>query len=156
MFWIAAGLLTALTIIVVIYPLTRKERQMASADSYDFAIYKSQLKEIDGDVERGLIDPAEADAARAEVARRLFQSQSALDRDAGEGMSNGKDSNLSRGMGFAKSAKVAAVVAGMFVPLVSLGLYFMIGSPDLQSQPLAERPATSPGTAKSDRAGCIG
>ena len=84
MFWTIAVVLTLVTMAVAIYPLLRKERKIESANAYDLTIYKSQLKEIDGDVERGLIDEAEADAARAEVARRLIGAQDALDKESSE------------------------------------------------------------------------
>ena len=80
MFWTIAVVLTLVTIAIVIYPLMRKERELDSADAYDLKIYKSQLQEIEGDVERGLIDETEAESARAEVARRLIGAQDALEK----------------------------------------------------------------------------
>ena len=149
MFWIIAAALTIVTVVVVIYPLTRKARQMASADAYDLTIYKSQLKEIDGDVERGLIDQTEAEAARAEVARRLLNAQSALEREeqtaaSPQATKSGKrksksQATLKRHPRASTNAKIAGVIAVMVIPFVSAGLYFVLGSPNLQSQPLAAR-----------------
>ena len=140
MFWTIAVLLTLVIVAVTIYPLLRKERQLNSANAYDVTIYRSQLKEIDGDVERGLIDVAEAEAARAEVARRLIGAQDALDKEGQvqngstgapdqEETSDSRNSNL----------KFAVVAVALLIPILSLGLYFALGSPNLEGQPLQAR-----------------
>ncbi|WP_319529352.1 c-type cytochrome biogenesis protein CcmI [uncultured Cohaesibacter sp.] len=138
MFWIFAGLITAISVAVVIYPLTRRARKMESADSYDLTVYTSQLKEIEGDVERGLIDETEAEAARTEVARRLLNAQTAIDKE------EAKLSKTDRKSTGQSSARVAAMAVLFIIPLCSLGLYVMLGSPGLQSQPLASRLSKPP------------
>ncbi len=134
MFWTFAALLTALTVLVILYPLSRKAKNTDSADAYDLTVYKSQLKEIDSDVEKGLIAESEADAARAEVARRLLKTQEALDAEKAPSDQSSKSSNI----------KIASVVALLVIPICSLGLYFTMGSPSLEGQPLAERLTKAP------------
>ncbi|SNY92818.1 cytochrome c-type biogenesis protein CcmH [Cohaesibacter sp. ES.047] len=143
MFWIVAGVITAITVAVVVYPLTRKARKMASADSYDLTVYASQLKEVEGDVERGLIEQNEADAARAEVGRRLLSAEDALEkqRQNTHGASINPDVAPTAGM---TNGLIAAVVALFVIPLCSLGLYIALGSPGSSGQPLAERLSKPP------------
>jgi cytochrome c-type biogenesis protein CcmH len=132
MFWIFAALLTALAIMVVLYPLSRKQKKLESADAYDLTVYKSQLKEIDTDVKRGLIAASEADAARAEVARRLIYTQEAMDGEQETAASN------------AGAVKISSLLALLIVPVVGLGLYYHMGKPDISGQPLAERLTKDP------------
>lgn len=132
MFWIFAALLTAIAVFVVLYPLSRKRAGIVSADAYDLNVYKSQLKEIEGDVDRGLIAKSEAEAAKAEVARRLISTQSALDEDEKQVRAENPGTSHS-------NIKIASVIALLVVPVVSLAFYFNLGDPALQSQPLAER-----------------
>ena len=143
MFWTFAAILTFVAVATIIYPLSRKTRRVESADAYDLTVYKSQLMEIEGDVERGLIDKHEADAARAEVARRLLHAQEALDRaDQGATLwekTSGKKKATKAQPKPATSAKIIGISAVMIVPFISVGLYVALGSPTLQSQPLAER-----------------
>lgn len=80
MFWTIAAVLTAVAVMVVLYPLSRKREDLASAEAYDLTVYKAQLEEIDGDLERGLIAGSEADAAKAEVARRVIYTQEAMEQ----------------------------------------------------------------------------
>ncbi|PLW76944.1 c-type cytochrome biogenesis protein CcmI [Cohaesibacter celericrescens] len=148
MFWIIAAVLTAISVSVVIIPLTRKARANASADEYDLTIYKSQLKEIDGDVERGLIEEKEAEAARAEVARRMLNAQSVIDQEASEASSarDGKykkSPKLTAGK-ISANTRIAVIIVLLVIPFVSAGLYFVLGSPSIQSQPLASRLQKAP------------
>ena len=141
MFWTFAAILTFVAVAVVIYPLTRKSRRLQSAEAYDLTVYKSQLKEIDGDVERDLIASDEADAARAEVARRLLIAQEALEKQDREKakQKSGKKSVAEKGAAPSTTARIIAISTVMIVPFISLGLYVVLGSPGLQSQPLAAR-----------------
>lgn len=134
MFWTFAALLTALTVLVILYPLSRKAKRAESADAYDLTVYKSQLKEIDSDVEKGLIAESEADAARAEVARRLLKTQEALESQAEPEDEGSRNFNV----------RTASVLALLVIPICSLGLYVVTGSPALEGQPLAERLTKAP------------
>lgn len=91
------------------------------------SVYKAQLSEIDADVDRGTVSPDEAEALRAEVARRLLaqdqSSQSPVTPSA-----NGTEA--SRWM-------ILSVLGG--VPLLALATYLSTGSPLLPSQPHATR-----------------
>lgn len=132
-FWIAAILLTALAVLSVMLPMLRRAPAVADASANDIEVYRDQLAELDRDAERGLIGATEKDEARAEIARRILRTA-----EAGEGRKTAGDLRLSRSV---------ALVAIVSVPLVSWGLYSLIGSPDLPAQPLAARLSTDPAKA---------
>lgn len=135
-FWIVAALLTLAASLAVLAPLAR--RAPAGGDgSHDLEVYKDQLAEVDRDAGRGLIQPAEAEEAKTEIARRILRLGNA--DEAG-----GKTSPARR------SAAAIGMAAVLAVPLVSWGLYLSLGSPDLPSQPLAERLARNPADSSID------
>src|SRR6202163_3410010 len=68
--WIVFALMTAAAILAVLWPLGRKTA--AGRGGNDLAVYQDQLEEIGRDRSAGLIGPAEAEAARVEVSRRLL------------------------------------------------------------------------------------
>lgn len=132
MLWILFAVLTVAAALAVLVPLARAGR--AGERGQDVAIYKDQLAEVDRDLERGVIEQAEAEAARTEIARRLLQA-SRQEADEGEGAS------ARSGAGFRR--KAASAVAVLVVPLAALGLYISFGSPQLADQPLAPRLAAN-------------
>src|SRR6478735_8552314 len=141
--WIALALLTGAAVFAVLLPLSRADPAGDAPDetATDAAFYKNQLAEIDRDAERGLIDPADAETARVEAARRLLAA-TRRERQAGIG---------SQSM---RRRKIASLIALIGIPLVSLPLYFKVGQPDLPGQPLASRTdrAKDPATMDLDEA----
>jgi cytochrome c-type biogenesis protein CcmH len=111
---------------VVLRPLARAETIGLSPETFDAAVYRDQLGEIDNDRARGLIGEGEAEGARVEIARRLL----AADTKSRAAQHAGAGSNHARGAMF--------LVAGA-LPLLALGLYLVYGSPRLPDQPLAAR-----------------
>ncbi|MCK0208999.1 c-type cytochrome biogenesis protein CcmI [Starkeya koreensis] len=126
--WIAFSLMTAAAILAVLWPLRAgASAPAASAAQADLAVYRDQLAEIERDRESGLIGPAEGEAARAEVARRILRATA--EAEAGRVTACGAD--LRR--------RAVAVIALLGVPLLASGLYFTLGSPLYPPQPLAQR-----------------
>ncbi len=70
--WIAAGGLIALTLAVLLVALLRARPPSALRGDYDLAVYRSQLEEVERDVERGILAPDLAEAARLEIKRRML------------------------------------------------------------------------------------
>ncbi len=132
-FWIVLGLLTVIASLAVILPLAGRREDAVPAPAHDLEVYRDQLAEVDRDAERGLIGKEEAAQARAEIGRRI------LKLDAADGTGTRRRGSET---GFTRGLAMGAVLA---VPLVSWGVYNSIGSPDLPSQPLAERFAKKPG-----------
>lgn len=137
LFWVIAALLTLGASLAVFLPLAGRAGSRAADEAHDLEVYRDQLAELDRDAERGLIRPAEAEQARAEIARRILKA----DKSAKAGDATTSDSKGVRALG------MAAVLA---VPLISWGIYAGIGSPELPSQPLAERLDKNPADATVD------
>ncbi len=123
--WISFAVLTALVLMALLSPLrSRAQSGDAKRASFDLAVYRDQLSELERDQKAGLIPDTEADAARNEVSRRILAAQADL----------------------ASEAKVArpvpawlTIATGVAVPLIALGGYLQIGRPDLPAQPLQAR-----------------
>jgi cytochrome c-type biogenesis protein CcmH len=126
LFWVTLAVMTVLAALAVLVPLVRRR---AAAAAPDLAIYRDQLAEVDRDLAAGLVTAAEAEAARVEVKRRLL---AAADRIAATG---------TPGSGNRRWAVAAAGL--VVVPMLAVGLYLVIGIPDLPDQPLAARQGAS-------------
>lgn len=126
--WISFAVLTAGVIAIIIRPLVAAGDAAVSPASADLAVYKDQLAEIDADRERGLIGGAEAEAARNEVARRLLAK-------AGASAASGGD-RLKPAVSYPRNAMLAAALT---VPVFSVVLYSLYGSPGLPAKPFAMR-----------------
>ncbi|TCK31316.1 cytochrome c-type biogenesis protein CcmH [Ancylobacter aquaticus] len=130
--WIAFSLMTGAAIMAVLWPLrTGAALPAASTAEADLAVYRDQLTEIERDRASGLIAPAEGEAARTEVARRILRASAERSR---EGASSGDD----------RRRRLVAVVALLGVPLMAGGLYLALGSPLYPPQPLAQRLEAQP------------
>ena len=128
MIWIVFALMTAIVMVGLLWPVVRGRRaQFAAADrnAYDRAVFRDQLAELERDVERQTIAPAEAEAARNEISRRLIAASAEAPAR--------KAANL----------QVAALAAALLIPAVALPLYLKTGSPDLPDVPLAQRLANA-------------
>ncbi|MBL8702133.1 MAG: c-type cytochrome biogenesis protein CcmI [Alphaproteobacteria bacterium] len=124
MIWLVALPLAATLAIWLAQPMLRARRDAIPRRSYDLAVYRDQLEELERDVARGLIGAAEAAAAKAEIARRML----ALDREKAEAAP-------------APSARPwLAVALAAALPLAGILAYAGIGRPGLPAQPAASRP----------------
>lgn len=127
-FWISAAVLTVVATLLVLLPLTRRVQAPVSDNQYDVEVYRDQLRELEADEKRGLIDPVSSEQARAEIGRRLLKSAKAVEDD--------KAIVRSTKSATREWLTLATVLA---IPLISWGIYTKLGSPDLPAQPLAER-----------------
>ena len=133
--WIILAVLTAVVLFVLLRPLVAPGAQDRAPQSFDAAVYRDQLNEIESDRARGLIGEDEAGAARIEIARRLLAADSNVQASA-------------RREPERTTAKTAMVIVGVGLPLLALGLYLFYGSPRLPDQPLAAR-LEDPGNDRS-------
>ncbi|RWP17440.1 c-type cytochrome biogenesis protein CcmI [Mesorhizobium sp.] len=136
LFWVIAAILTLGASLAVLLPLAAGPKGDSTSSDHDLEVYRDQLSELDRDVARGLIQPAEAEEARAEIARRILRLDNAADKAAARQPS--------------MATRLVATAAVLAVPLVSWGLYSQLGSPDLPSQPLSERLAKNPADSSVD------
>ncbi|MGQ3676338.1 c-type cytochrome biogenesis protein CcmI [Xanthobacter sp. TB0139] len=130
--FIAFAAMTALAVLVVLWPLARM-RTLKSEHDADLAVYRDQLAEIDRDRDSGRLPSAEAEAARTEVARRLIAADKAQDAQD----TAGERQRLLR-------RRMAAVMALIVVPLLGAGVYGWLGAPQIPGAPLAARLAAPP------------
>lgn len=137
LFWATAALLTLGAALAVMLPFLRRLPGRVRRAEHDIEVYRDQLSEIERDVGRGLIAPAEAEEARAEIGRRILR----IDENAAA---------AGEGTGPTVSSRVVVTMAVLAVPLVSWGIYGLIGSPGLPAQPLQARLAADPADLSVD------
>lgn len=123
--WVILAVLTASVLFVLLRPLAGKADGAPGRDAFNATVYRDQLEEIEADYARGLIGDADAEAARAEVGRRLL---------AADATSNIENAGARAGL-----ARIAMVSVALMLPMLVLGLYLVYGSPQLPDQPLAAR-----------------
>ncbi|BAE53007.1 c-type cytochrome biogenesis protein CcmI [Paramagnetospirillum magneticum] len=127
MIWIVFAAMVALALLVLLRPLLAAPAAMAARSDYDLMVYKDQLGELSRDVERGLVNADQAEAARTEIQRRML---AATDGDKGGGAA----AALRKG-------KVAPVIITVLVPVLAVLLYLPLGAPELPDSPYAGRVA---------------
>jgi cytochrome c-type biogenesis protein CcmH len=125
--WFIFALMTAAALFAVLWPLGRKPAVGRSGS--DIVVYRDQLDEIDRDRAAGLIGETEAEAARTEVSRRLLV---AADTQPAALLS-------SSAMPSTRRRRAAAIAAFIILPLLPLGFYLVLGSPNIPEQRAASR-----------------
>ncbi|MBK1670316.1 c-type cytochrome biogenesis protein CcmI [Rhodovibrio sodomensis] len=127
-FWIAAGLLTLAVLAAVVLPILRARATARRATDYDIEVYRDQLKEVERNKTRGLIGAAEAEAAKAEIGRRILEADQRRQKAASEGASASR-----------ATVRAAAVLVAVALPAGAVAVYLSEGNPGLDSQPFASR-----------------
>ena len=140
-FWVIAGGLCALAVGLLVLPLLRRPGESAPRAAYGRDVYRDQLAEIAREAERGELGAAQAEAARAEIERRLLVAAEAAREPAGTATA-GKDADQA-GPRRAAAWGLALTLA-IAVPAAAIGLYLTLGTPGVPSLPFAERPAPQP------------
>ncbi|MBY3092710.1 c-type cytochrome biogenesis protein CcmI [Rhizobium laguerreae] len=124
LFWILVAVMTAALAVILLYPLLRGAKAAENIRAGEAAVYRDQLRELDRDLNGGLITPEEADYARAEIGRRLIAVS------ADEPAETPKPPRHHR---------FTEAVVLLVLPVLGLSLYLTTGRPDLPSQPLEAR-----------------
>ena len=133
--WALFAGMTAVAALIVLAPLARREK--ADVVDGDVSVYRDQLLEVERDLENGTVPPAEAEAARAEIARRLLRASRRADEQVAAPPS--------------RRSRVVAALAVILIPAVAVGLYLDIGHPGMPDAPLALRKAAeAPGQSIED------
>jgi cytochrome c-type biogenesis protein CcmH len=131
--------MTAAAILAVLWPLGRKAA--AGRGGNDLAVYQDQLEEIGRDRSAGLIGPAEAEAARVEVSRRLLAAAD-VQETAAQPVASAAQSLWRR--------RAAAIAALVVLALLPLCFYLVLGSPNVPGQPAFARVKAAPGEQSID------
>lgn len=125
--WVLLALLTGAAVLTVLWPLSNAAAVEPDAGG-DVGFYRDQLAEIGRDQERGVLGPAEAEAARIESSRRLLRAAAAVRAPV--------DATSEPAL---RRRRAASTLALSVVPLVGLALYGGLGSPHLPAQPSEAR-----------------
>ncbi|MEM8853238.1 MAG: c-type cytochrome biogenesis protein CcmI [Pseudomonadota bacterium] len=120
--WLSFSVLLVLTLVVLARPLLRSSPGEVGGGE-DVAVYADQLREVDSDEARGLIETSDAATARNEIARRLLRAKRAQ-----------KTLTMST-----RRSIIAMGLLVVFVPAFTVGAYTVFGSPYYGDQPLAAR-----------------
>jgi cytochrome c-type biogenesis protein CcmH len=120
MLWSIFALMTVAAVCAVWWPLGRKAGSRGGGS--DRLVYQDQLLEIERDRAAGLIGGAEAESARVEISRRLLAAADAENA----GPEPAKQSIFRH--------RAAAVLSAILLPVVGLGFYLVLGSPEIPSQ----------------------
>lgn len=130
--WIIFAAMTGAAVFALLWPLGRRSPDVFAETADAKSLYRAQLAEIERDLGRGLLGPAEADAARAEAARRLLRAADGEPELEGE-----SEPALRR-------RRAASALALSCVPLFALLVYGALGSPSHPDQPLSARLQSAP------------
>ena len=120
--WISIAVLTAASLLFLVWPLLRSGRIDGTRAEYDLAVYRDQLAEVEGDLSRGQIGAEEAAAAKREIRRRV------IDAEVNDTIT-----------GVAGRSPVIAAAVALLILATSGGIYGFLGAPGAEDQPLAER-----------------
>ncbi len=117
--WVAFAVLTGGVLAFVLAPLIRPARPTAaSSGEHAVAVYRDQLKELDAEQARGVLGPAEAEAARLEISRRLLAAAGDATQPGDPGF---------RALLESRHATYS-LLAAVAVAVVTVGLYILYGS----------------------------
>jgi cytochrome c-type biogenesis protein CcmH len=119
---LAIAAVTLVVVATVVLPLMKGARAAPERAAFDRAVYRDQLKELERDRARGLIEGDDAQAAQLEIERRLLAadaSPAAAVRSAGSPM--------------------LAIALALLLPAAAAGLYLALGAPTVPDEPYAAR-----------------
>lgn len=125
MFWIICAALTAAVGLAIMAPLLRARDGAAEpAAAFDLRVYRDQLREVERDLDRGVIAAEDAERLRTEIGRKVLDA----DRRLAQGAARGPGG---RGL------VALGVLAALFV--AGVALYLGEGQPGRADLPIAQR-----------------
>jgi cytochrome c-type biogenesis protein CcmH len=116
-FWILAAILVAITLAFLLPALLGKGEAKADAitrDAANIAILRAQLKELDSDLESGLLQQEQYELARNELQKRVLEEV------------NSAEPQMPQTIRTSLKPAIALVIA---VPALAVGLYLYLGNP---------------------------
>lgn len=125
MLWLVLAVMSAVAVALLLAPLLRATSDQASRGAHGLEVYRDQLREVERDLERGLVSSEEAAGLRLEVERRMLGAAE-----------DGAATRLS-----VRWRRLSAAGLGLGLPLAAAALYLWLGSPETPSRPFVERAA---------------
>jgi len=114
-----SALLTLLVMVWLVRPLLRQPTGLGvSTEKLNAAIHRDQLHALEADLARGVISQQDFETSRDELQLRLLD-----DTESFEAIPN------KRSVGF-WTAKRTSVAVGLSLPVMALGLYLQLGTPE--------------------------
>ena len=127
LFWIISAALALLIAALFALALLTRRAEAEHPAAYDLRIYRDQLKEVERDLARGVINEADAERIRTEVGRRVLAADAQLSKANVTG-------SQPRGLTTFTALLVAAVLTGG-----GIMLYSKLGTPGLGDLPYQAR-----------------
>ncbi|MCB1334040.1 MAG: c-type cytochrome biogenesis protein CcmI [Roseivivax sp.] len=127
LFWIVTAALSLAVALLLARALLRGRRDTGPAQAFDIQVYRDQLKDVERDLARGVIEAGDAERVRTEISRRILAADSAMRAQGGEAPAR-------RGPGL-----WTAVVSGLVMIAGSFGLYWFLGAPGYGDLSLKDR-----------------
>lgn len=136
MFWIICAAMVAVVSLAILAPVWRARGAIHAdgAAEFDLRVYRDQLREVDRDLERGVIGAEDAERLRVEIGRKVLDADRRL---ATEGSAGTTGARLGAG------AVLAALVVG------GAALYWTEGAPGSTDLPIAQRIALAQASYES-------
>src|SRR5260370_491432 len=125
---LAIAAVTLVVVATVVLPLMKGARAAPERASFDRAVYLDQLKELERDRGRGLIDADQTAAARLEIERRLLAADAPPEAAAAR----------------RSGSPVLAIALALLLPAAAGGIYLALGAPGAPDDPYAR-----PGPARA-------
>jgi cytochrome c-type biogenesis protein CcmH len=125
MIFAVLALVTAIVVGMMVWPILRKAKAPPTRAAFDMEVHRDQLEEVARDLARGTIDAREAQAARAEIGRRMLALAA---EPAAEPAHTG-------------GSRLLAVALAVALPAAAFALYIDRGAPGAPGVPFAEQRA---------------
>ncbi|HEX7199902.1 MAG TPA: c-type cytochrome biogenesis protein CcmI [Dongiaceae bacterium] len=119
-FWIIAGSLVLVALILLLTPLVRGAGRASDQGESVVALFRRQLSNLETEIAQGRLDPEEAADMRAEITRRMLAAADQESHDLRPG--GGRSSEMPWRVG------AAVGIAGL-LPAAALAVYAAVGTP---------------------------
>ena len=120
MLWIILVFMTISALAIILIPYFKRQEIDRRSIEYFIRFYRGQLRDLESDIERGMIGKETAKTARTEIERNLLAENSK------EIIEEQPENEITRNSIF--------IIIIFMVPFLSFGLYGITGSPNLASQ----------------------
>ncbi|MGB8401102.1 c-type cytochrome biogenesis protein CcmI [Bradyrhizobium sp.] len=115
--WFVSTIMIAIAAVIVSSPFVRRLERTRLRSSGELAVFRDQLRELENEAAQGLIDKTQAENASIEIKRRILSTDRA---------------EIPASMPFSRQERRFAVIAVTAIVIFgSIGLYAIVGSPDL-------------------------
>jgi len=126
-FWIVTSFMALTIALLIAMVLLRPRKLGAPAAAFDLKVYRQQLRDVDRDLTRGVINQGDAERTRTEISRRILAADAQVQQNSA---GQAQPRSVTLGM---------AILAGVLMLGGSIGLYARLGSPTYGDMPLDHR-----------------